>query len=125
MTAGIASRPLMAAIFILIRLCAGCSVFPETVPESGLPPVLAQDELIRPYTKIGRIQVVREVYGSELWYDANLQEWGVKVLRFEAYKLGADAVILPEVTSRAKTVVIFPTFPATEYKATGVAIKFK
>ncbi len=117
-------RHLLTFLSILLIL-AGCSVFPVTIPESGLPPVLAQDELLRPYTKLGRIQVVREVYGSELWYEANLQEWGLKVLRMEAQKMGADAVTLPEITSRAMTIVVFPSFPATEYKATGVAIKFK
>ncbi len=117
--------PVMAAILSLILSTSGCSVFPETIPDSALPPILAQDELLRPYTKLGRIKVTREVYGTELWYEANLQDWGMRVLRFEAQKMGADAVILPEVTSRAMTVVIFPTFPATEYKAIGVAIKFK
>ena len=112
----------------LLTLLVGCSALPITKPyHKDLPPVLAQDELLRPYEKMGRIQITREVYFADydLKLDPNLQEWGIKSLREEAHKMGADALIFPEVTSRQITIVMFPAFPATEYRATGVAIKFK
>ena len=113
---------------LLLSLLTGCSAIPTTKPyNKDLPPVLAQDELLRPYEKLGRIQITREVYFTDydLKLDPNLQEWGVKALREEALKMGADALIFPEVTSRQITIVMFPAFPATEYRASGVAIKFK
>jgi hypothetical protein len=113
---------------LLLSLLTGCSAIPTTKPyNKDLPPVLAQDELLRPYEKLGRIQITREVYFTDydLKLDPNLQEWGVKALREEALKMGADALIFPEVTSSQITIVMFPAFPATEYRASGVAIKFK
>jgi hypothetical protein len=113
-------------VVVLLFVLAGCSAIPITKPyRDDLPPVLAQDELLKPYVKLGRIQIVREVYFTDFDLDPKLQEWGVKALRDEAHKMGADALILPEVTSRQITVVLFPAFPATEYRATGTAIKFK
>ena len=117
-----------SSMVFLLTLLVGCSALPITKPyHKDLPPVLAQDELLRPYEKMGRIQITREVYFTDydLKLDPNLQEWGIKSLREEAQKMGADALILPEVTSRQITIVMFPAFPATEYRATGVAIKFK
>jgi hypothetical protein len=113
---------------LLLALLTGCSAIPVTKPyPKDLPPVLAQDELLRPYEKLGRIQITREVYFTDydLKFDPKLQEWGIKSLREEAQKMGADALIFPEVTSRQITIVMFPAFPATEYRAAGVAIKFK
>lgn len=119
-------RMLISSILTLLMLAlAGCSAIPMSKISSELPPVLDQDELLRPYVKLGRIQIVREVYFTDYWLEPNLQEWGLKSLREEAQRMGADALILPEITSRAITVVIFPAFPATEYRATGTAIKFK
>ena len=114
-----------APLLLLLVLLAGCSAIPMSKRSTDLPPVLAQDELLRPYVKIGRIQIVREVYFTDYWLEPNLQEWGLKTLREEAQKLGADGLILPEITSRAVTIVAFPAYPATEYRASGVAIKFK
>ena len=122
------SFPRTSCMVFLLSLLLGCSALPITKPyHKDLPPVLAQDELLRPYEKLGRIQITREVYFTDydLKLDPNLQEWGVKSLREEALKMGADALIFPEVTSRQITIVMFPAFPATEYRAAGVAIKFK
>lgn len=113
-------------IIVTLMLLVGCSAVPITRPDHGnLPPVLSQDELLKPYTKIGRIQITREVYFQDYHYDPNLQEWGLQALREEAHKMGADAIIFPEVTSKQNTVILFPAFPATEYRAAAVAIKFK
>ena len=96
---------------------------PPSPPLRVLPPILAQDELFRPYVKLGRIRITREVYGvldSKIFPD--IREWGYTAIRAEAEKMQADAVILPEVTG-ATTTYLF--VPSTEYRATGVAIKFK
>jgi len=84
---------------------------------------LAQDEILRPYTKLGKIQVTREIYGI-LDYKLNpdIREWGYAAIRAEADKMGADAVISPEVTGTTTTYMFVPS---TEYRATGIAIKFK
>ncbi len=113
-------------LLLLILFLSGCSAVPVTKPPRiDLPPVLSQDELQRPYTKLGRIQVIREVYFTDGSLDPNLHEWGHQALREEAYKMGADALIFPEISSRQLTIVLFPAFPATEYRASGTAIKFR
>ena len=78
----------------------------------------------RGYRTLGRIQVNRTVYFSDYAVSPNLQEWGLRALREEAMKLEADAVIFAEVTSKENTISGFPSFPATEYRARGVAIRF-
>jgi len=112
-------------LFVVINLPA-CSAIPVTKEENKeLPPVLKQDELVRPYIQIGRIQIVREVYGMDYVLEPNLYDWAINSLREEAYKMNADAVILPEFTSRKITIVVFPAFPSTEYRASATAIKFQ
>lgn len=113
------------SLVALLLMISGCSTLPVTgTNQNNLPPVLTQDELLRPYRTLGRIQVTRDVYFSEYDLTPNLQEWGIKALREEARKVGADALILPEVTSRQKSTILLPAFDATEYRATGTAIKF-
>jgi uncharacterized protein YbjQ (UPF0145 family) len=88
-----------------------------------LPPIIAQDELARPYEKLGRVQASRQVYGIiDYQLTPDIRDWGLTAIREEAAKMGADAVILPEVTGHTDTYLVMPT---TEYRATGVAIKFK
>lgn len=104
----------------LLLLIASCSTLP---PTRELPPILGQDEILRTYVKLGRIQVSREVYGIvDYQLTPDIREWGLSAVREEAAKIGADAVILPEVTGHTTTYLVMPT---TEYRATGVAIKFK
>ncbi|MDD2367516.1 MAG: hypothetical protein PHN84_15295 [Desulfuromonadaceae bacterium] len=75
-----------------------------------------------PYTKIGRIQITREVYGADYAITPDITEWGHNAIRNEADKMGADAVISAEVTGRTTS---YNLFPSTEYRATGIAVKFK
>jgi uncharacterized protein YbjQ (UPF0145 family) len=115
-------RNLVQLIFItfFLLVIAACTVLP---PTRELPPILAQDELIRTYEKLGRVQASREVYGiADYQLTPNIREWGFSAIREEAAKMGADAVILPEVTGQTTTYLALPT---TEYRATGIAIKFK
>lgn len=105
----------------LIVLQSGCSTTRQTSRSNELP-ILSQDELIRPYVKLGRIQVTREVYGTDYSVSPDITAWGLAAVRQEAEKLGADAVMLPEVTGISTTTGLIPT---TEFHATGFAIKFK
>lgn len=113
--------PALAGLLLLVLLTGGCSLFGSAKPLEA-PPILVEEELIRPYDKLGRIQVTREVYGSDYMAESDIQEWGFAAIRAEAAKMGADAVILPEVSGRTAT---FMVLPATEYRASGVAIRFR
>lgn len=114
--------PLLVVLLLAVAGCAAVPVLP--VGTANLPPVMALHELQQPYHKIGRIQVIRKVYAADYAVSPALQEWGLDALRLEAAKMDADAVILPEISSKESSIFIFPVFPATEYRATGVAIKF-
>ena len=101
-------------------LSSGCAT---TGHHAGdLPPILAQDELLRAYQKIGVIEVARERYGSPEDFTKADYGWGYQALREEACKMGADAVIFPEIKAELQTYIFFPT---SEMKAKGVAIKFR
>lgn len=114
---------IFACLILLALLAGSCSMFRSAPPQPSLPPILSQDELIRPYVKLGRIQVTREVYGVlDSRLTPEVQEWGFTAIRSEAAKMHADAVILPEVTGHSVTYLVMPT---TEYRASGVAIRFK
>jgi hypothetical protein len=109
----------------LLLLCAslmssGCAT---TGHHTGdLPPILTQDELLRPYQKVGVIEVTRERYGSPEDLTKADYNWGYQALRERAAKMGADAVIFPEVKAELDTYIFFPS---SEMKAKGVAIKFR
>jgi len=109
---------------LLLAAVSGCSALPMIGTDCPLPPVMVLEEIHRPYTRIGRINVTRTVYVSDYVVPSALHEWAQQTLREEAGKLEADAVILPEISSRELSIFIFPAFPATEYRAAGVAIKF-
>ena len=111
---------LLVSTTILLLLTTSCVTLPSP---HELPPILAQDELIRAYVKLARVQATREVYGIfDYQFSPDIREWGFTAIREEAAKMGADAVILPEVSGRTVEYSILPT---TEYRATGIAIKFK
>lgn len=115
----ILSSAVISTLFLLI--IGGCALI-KPVNNGELPPLLSQDELIRPYTKLGRIQVTRETYGSDYSMTPNIREWGFNAVRQEAAKMGADAITLFEVDGRT---TVYGVLPSTEYRATGIAIKFK
>lgn len=108
----------------LMFMLVGCAAVSPYVDQDNLnlPPILAQDEVIRPYVKLGRIQIIREVYISDGMFDPDIRAWGFSAIRREAAKMSADAVIFPEVTGGRTMAVVLPS---TEYRATGTAIKFK
>jgi hypothetical protein len=106
----------LAVTAIFLSSCATINFGGDS---NDLPPILSQDEIIRPFVTLGRIQVTAE---KNILIPSNIQEWGFRTLREEASKIGADAVMFPEVTTYPTT---FLTIPSYEYRATGVAIKFK
>lgn len=116
------NQPIMFIILLLTCIFASGCVSLRQFSGSSSIPVLSQDELIRPYTKLGRIQVTREFYGTDLSLSPDVKAWGLAAVRQEAEKMGADAIMLHEVTSHSET---FALIPSTEYRATGFAIKFK
>ena len=96
----------LVCLMLLTLLTSSCSMY-SSAPPPDLPPILSQDELIRPYVKLGRIQVTREVYGIvDINLTPELREWGFTAVRAEAAKMGADAVILPEVTGNSITYLV-------------------
>lgn len=112
---------LFILLFIFSTLLNGCSTTTRYSHNGDLP-ILTQDELIRPYTKLGRIQVTRETFGSDYSMSPDIKAWGLAALQQKGEIMGADAIMLPEVTGRTTT---YGIIPSAEYRATGFAIKFK
>jgi uncharacterized protein YbjQ (UPF0145 family) len=106
---------------MLLFMLSGCAYL-TPAPVGDLPPILAQEEVVRPYITLGRIKITRDVYGSDYTLTSDIRDWAHTAVRREAAKMGADAVILPEITGNTNTNAIIPS---TEYTAVGVAIKFK
>ncbi|WP_298436653.1 hypothetical protein [Geobacter sp.] len=107
----------------LLLLTAACAtVPPSATTERELPPILAQDEIFRPYVRIGTVEVSRERFGAVDDLRDEADDWANEALEAEAAKLGADAVILPEIRGERSSYLFFPI---TEIKAKGVAIKFR
>jgi hypothetical protein len=109
---------------VMMVFFAGCAGMDSNTRDDsfGLPPILTQDELVRPYIQLGRIQITREVFTTDALIKTDVYDWGTAALRREAAKMGADAVIFPEVSGDKTTTGLLPS---TEFRATGVAIKFK
>lgn len=107
---------------MLLLLATACTTMTSTATdERDLPPILAQDEIFRPYTKVGVVEVSRKRMGhiEDLINEAD--EWANEALGAEAAKVGADAVMLPEMRAQKS---IYLIFPITTIKAKGVAIRF-
>lgn len=115
----------MMIILMMTLLVTGCAFFAAKEPEKELPVVLTQDEILRPYAQLGRIQITKNVYLTDQTLKSSMQEWGLQALREEARKLGADALMLPDISSREQALYIFPGLPVYEWRATGIAIRFK
>ncbi|WP_298273434.1 hypothetical protein [Geobacter sp.] len=108
---------------LLTLLTAACAAAPlSATAERELPPILAQDEIFRPYVRIGTVEVSRERFGAVDDLRGEADDWANEALEAEAAKLGADAVILPEIRGERSSYLLFPI---TEIKAKGVAIKFR
>jgi len=116
-------KRLLPAFFLLAVLCAGfgCSQ-PAPIRSESLPPILAQCEVMRPYDKVADIQVQRERHGFPSDLNQSDYDWAYRALREEAAKLGADAVIYPEVTIESG---VDNLIPSIEMRAKGIAVRFR
>jgi hypothetical protein len=114
----VAALPLV--LFGAVLLSNGCAMLKFHSAE--LPPILTQDELLRPYQKLGVIEVQRERYGFPQDLTKADYDWGYQSLREEGARIGADAVIFPEVKSELESYIVFPS---SEMRAKGIAIKFR
>jgi hypothetical protein len=120
-------KMLAVACLLLVTSCA--YLHPNT---AVLPPILFQDEVLRPYITIGTIEVRRGIFGTVDLpsplptylqpQDTNFA-WAMTSLREEAAKMQADAVIFPEVSGSTDTFFFF--VPHTEFIARGTAIRFR
>jgi hypothetical protein len=107
---------LVCAVFF----SAGCATGKG---QSGdLPPILTQDEILRPYQKLASIEVRRKRYGSPDDLTPGDYDWAYLALREEGARIGADAVITPEVRVELHRYILFPV---SEMKARGIGIKFQ
>ncbi|GFO65411.1 hypothetical protein M1B72_16765 [Geomonas paludis] len=111
--------PPLLLLLCLMLSAVGCT---KVVLRRDAPPVLAQDEVLRPYKKVGTIEVHRVRYGDKEDLTPADYSWANDALRAEAAKIGADAVILPEVKVEMDTYIFFPK---SEITARGTAIKFR
>jgi hypothetical protein len=116
------SKPLLLALLLICTLVFTCSCATTPPPSRELPPLLTQDELLRPYQKVASIEVKRERYGSPSDLTPVDYDWAYQALRQEAARIGADAVITPEVRVELRSHL---WFPISEMKARGIAIKFR
>jgi len=117
-----AAKRVFLALLLVCALFFSCGCV-TTPPVAGqLPPLLAQDELLRPYRTVAVIEVRRDRYGSPSDLAPADYDWAYLALRREAARIGADAVIIPEVRVELQRYLFFPT---SHMKAKGVAIKFR
>ena len=122
----------ISKLIIVIATLLGTSCAYLHPNPATLPPILSLDEVLRPYTTIGTIEVHRGIFGtvdlpspvpSYLQPQDTNFAWAMTALREEAAKLQADAVILPEVSGSTDTFFFF--VPHTRFIAKGVAIRFR
>ena len=116
------SKRVLPPFLLVCALLFTCGCATMSNHSEELPPLLAPDELLRPYQKAASIEVRRERYGSPEDLTPADYNWAYQALREEAARIGADAVILPEVKVEQH---IYLFFPVSHMKAKGVAIKFR
>jgi len=116
-------KVVLAAFLCAVGLAAGCASTPQPVAKKELPPVLSREEVLRPYQKVAVVEVHRTRYGSPSDLTPQDYAWVYDALRQEASRLGADAVIFPEVKVEVEQNYIM--FPSSEMRGKGVAIKFQ
>jgi hypothetical protein len=116
------SKSALLALLLICTLILTCSCATVPPPPQELPPLLTQDELLRPYQKVATIEVNRERYGFSSDLTPVDYDWAYRALRQEAARIGADAVITPEVRVELRSHL---WFPISEMRAKGIAIKFR
>jgi hypothetical protein len=111
---------MVVGLLLLAAASFGCATV--ELHTEGMPPVLAPDEVLRPYEKVGTIAVGRTRYGEPSELTPDDYRWAYTALRNEAAGIKADAIIYPEVTIKLHKFFFYST---TDITAKGIAIKFK
>jgi uncharacterized protein YbjQ (UPF0145 family) len=101
---------------ILLSACAG-------LQQSASQPVVikAEDLVGRGYERVGQVQVTRERLGAEV-LTADDFGWANGALQEEARKMGADAILQPELFIKSESLLFIPV---TEIRARATAIRFR
>ena len=115
-------KRVLSPLLLACAVCLVCSCASVSVNKESLPPILTQEELLRPYDKVAEIVVHRNRFGLPADLTSSDYSWAYQTLREEAAKLGADAVILPELKMETQTYDLFPT---NSMRAKGLAIRFR
>jgi hypothetical protein len=112
-------QALFSCLFLALLLsgCTGAGRYSR-----GLPPIFSQEELSRPYAKVGQLTVSRERYGAPEDLTPADYDWAYHALRTEAARIDADGIILPEVKVQNATYIFFPS---SEISAQATAIRFR
>ena len=111
-------RAMVAMLLLSGTLSACVSLQTNTV----MPVVVRADDLAgRGYERIGTVQLSRERFGVEV-LNADDYNWAHAALQAEAGKIGADAILQPELTINEHS---FLFIPFTEIKARATAIRFR
>ena len=113
-----AARAIFMVLWIAFSLmaCAGLQ------QSSALPVVVKAEDLVgRGYERIGHVQVAKERYGVDV-LSADDYGWAHVALQEEARKIGADAILQPELTINSQSLLLVPI---TEIRARATAIRFR
>jgi hypothetical protein len=113
------AAPLVILSLVFMSLAGCATILPYPQPQ---PPVLAQDEVKKPYIKIGVVECSKESFGSIDALAPADYDWAYGELREAARRIGADAIITPELRVEQDTFILFPT---STIKAKGIAIRFR
>lgn len=110
------------SLSVVLVLCGLLTACVTTSPSSSLPAIVRVEELSgRGYERIGTVQLSRERLGAEV-LNVDDYAWAQTALQEEAQKMGADAILPPELTISAQS---FLLIPFTEIKARATAIRFR
>ncbi len=101
---------------IMLSACAG-------LQQSTTQPVVikAEDLVGRGYERVGQVQVTRARLGAEV-LTADDFGWANGALQEEAQKMGADAILQPELFIKSESLLFIPL---TEIRARATAIRFR
>lgn len=110
---------ILLAVLVVSGLLSACVSFQSSVV---LPAVVKGEELAgRGYERIGTVQLTRERFGADV-LSVDDYSWAQAALQAEAAKIGADAILVPELSIRENT---FMLIPCTEIRARATAIRFR
>lgn len=101
---------------ILLTACAG-------LQQSATQPVVikAEDLVGRGYERLGQVQVTRERLGADVLTTDDFG-WASGALQEEAQKMGADAILQPELFIKSESLLFIPL---TVIRARATAIRFR